>query len=78
MQGYESSQIARRFTSFKCSWTDQAVLGAKIGNSASFPVYFLDVVNESENILDTDNKKAPAKPQLCDSASRRQPRVPAS
>ena len=78
MQGCESSQIARRFTSFKCSWTDQAVLGAKIGNSASFPVYFLDAVNESENIHGAHNKKAPAKPQLCDSASRRQPRVPAS
>jgi hypothetical protein len=52
--------------------------GAKIGNSASFPVYFLDVVNESENIQGAHNKKAPAKPQLCDSASRCQPRAPGS
>jgi len=50
----------------------------EMGNSASFPVYFLDAVNESENIQGAHNKKAPAKPQLCDSASRRQPRAPAS
>ena len=78
MQGCESSQIACRFTSFKCSWQTKRHQDAEIGNSASFPVYFLDVVNESENIQGAHNKKAPAKPQLCDSASRRQPRAPTS
>jgi hypothetical protein len=52
--------------------------GEEIGNSASFPVYFLDEVNESENILGAHNKKAPAKPHLCDSASRLHARAPAS